>query len=197
MPVIFSHFSLPKTVWTILRNLYLGAFVKAYFFVLGLTLLSLSAFADRGDDHFKELCLSPETQATTGSSGTCNLVMSASKKFPKGICSGMLMDQIPCTVIFDTSPGESVTGMRVICGEVAKPLLDQKLDITSSVYQVSALIRSAEGKPSIKKDPNIYATVQSALIYMLVAETPAQEKMAMMAFILNDTVNMITGVTCE
>jgi len=171
--------------------------VKSLIFGLGLLVLSLSSFADRGNDHYQELCLNEETRGVVGTSGTCNIVVSATKKFPKGICSGVLMNQIPCSVIFDTTPGDSVTGMRVICGDIAKPLLDQKLDITSSVYHVNALIMSQDGKPSIKKDPNIYATIQSALIYMLLVESPKEERAAVMAFILDDKVNMLTNVVCQ
>ena len=170
--------------------------MKVYFLIITL-IVSISAFADRGEDHFKEMCQSEDALSAIGPTGSCNIVIAPTAGFVKGICSGMLMDRIPCSIYFDTTPGESIVGMRVICGDIKKPILDQKLDITSSVYMVNALIRTSEGKPIIKKDINTHAQIQSALIDMVVNVNPENKKSASVAFILNNTINPLTGVVCE
>lgn len=170
--------------------------MKALLLSLVIFSLSHSALADRGEYHYKKMCLNPDVVSAVGESGMCNIVTVPSANAMKGVCSGVLLGQIPCWVSYDTSP-EATVGMRVICGELSKPILDQRMEIGASVYTVSALVKNNEGKSSIQKDPNTYGIVQSSLIGMAVTHTAQDVKSASIVFILNEKMNPMTNVVCK
>ncbi len=167
--------------------------------VIAVFTLSQVAIADRGLDHDKEICQSPEVKALVGTKGLCNIVMAPASSALKGTCKGILMGQIPCVVSYDTSVATGQAGMKVFCGEAQKPILEQKLMILSNVYQVKGIVRSAEGKFSVKKDSVTHGIIQSGLIEMMVSETSgdAPSKKAGIVFTIRDVPNAMTNVVCE
>ena len=164
---------------------------------IGLITLSFTAQADRGEDHYKEMCLSPEIQRLVGTKGSCNIVTAPSPKVVKGVCTGILLKQIECRVSYDTTGTDSTVGMLVSCGPETSPILNQRLEISPSVYTVSAVIRTEDGQILIKKNPNTNAVIESGLVELVVSESSEGIKIGSMNFMLKDTVNPMTNVTCK
>jgi hypothetical protein len=158
--------------------------------------LSESVLADRGEEHYKEICETEEVKSLVGAKGLCTIVLSPSTKVLKGTCHGILLGQIPCVISYDTASSNGTTGMSIICGDEKKPILNQKLEILAKVYEAKGIVRSTEGKFSVKKDNAVHAIIQSVLVEMKVSET-TESKEASIVFTIRDTPNSMTNVVCE
>jgi hypothetical protein len=155
-------------------------------------LLSFSAFADFADDHAK-FCESTEAKSLMGKNGTCQLVLGpVQKNEMSASCEGKLAD-ISCRVMMLKT--FNTVSMTLICGDVDSPLLAQVLPAEIVSYNISAVIKNAEGKITTLNDPNEYHLLSNpALDVHLTRGTKTEGRMIMT---LQDKMIELKNVTCN
>ncbi len=162
-------------------------------------LTSFAAKADLAQFHYDQMCKSNEAKVLMGNTGSCNILTMPSKQILKGVCTGSLAGKIPCKVEYDTTISDTAVGMHIICGEdMTHPILAQKFAIQSSIYTVSSLIKTSEGKNVITSDPSLYGSIVSSAVQMLVIQMKDLPPMAEIIFVLQeDNMLEMKDVTCE
>jgi hypothetical protein len=162
-------------------------------------LTSFTAKADLGQLHYDQMCKSDEAKGLMGNTGTCNILTMPSKQILKGVCSGSLAGKIPCRIEYDTTGAATTVGMHVTCGEdMTHPMLAQKFGIQSSIYSVSRLLKTSEGKNVVTNDPSLYGSIISSAVQMLVIQMKDLPPTAEIIFMLQeDNMLQMQDVTCE
>lgn len=133
-------------------------------------LLTSTAFADLASYHEDAICGSEEVLSKMGNGGTCNIAVREKKtENRKGACFGKFDRNLNCLVIFLTEGNKSAVQLKCGAGEIDFAIFDKILPAESAYYNLSALIKTSEGRKIIMNDLNnhIYYSNELLLLYLV------------------------------
>lgn len=141
-----------------------------------LMIITGSAFADLASYHQEMLCSLSEVLSKIGNDGECGIaIKQRNYEARKGACFGKFDRNLNCFVGFETKGPNSNVRLKCGAGNIDRPIFDKTLKAESAYYNVSALIKTAEGRKLIMTDPNNHVYYSNDLILLYLVENENKE----------------------
>lgn len=137
--------------------------MKAISLTLITLLFSSFALADLSEKHFKDNCDSENTKSLIGENGSCRILIQ-SKPTPQktGVCTGIL-STLPCEVLYAVEVEGAA--MAFSCGlDKANPVLSHEMEANASLYTVTTVLKTSDGKNMIKQDKKLYEVIEGNVL---------------------------------
>lgn len=136
--------------------------MKASLLALSLLTFSFAAAADVVVAH-QAKCASPEVAAMIGATGSCRIVITPRKVDKQGMCIGMFMGSLPCAVTYIATPEGAA--MNLTCGtDPQKPVINQDMAAEATGYNVTTLIRKADGQDVVRTEAQDYLLIANRMV---------------------------------
>lgn len=168
------------------------------FFVITLLILSANTHADLAQ-HFEAKCKTEENNLLMGPIGHCQIVLAPFPGHRKGLCTGLYMGTLPCTITFVSNKSGSM--LNLSCG--ANPMnliINQDLSAEAIAFTVATMIKKSDGQDLIKLDKKEYFNISSSILDVTLSEANINNLKLVTGSIsisLNDKPVALTNVNCQ
>lgn len=150
--------------------------MKKVFLGMALSLLASTAFADLAEYHREVVCSSEEVVSQMGEGGSCRIaIKERAKENRNGACFGKFDRNLNCLVLFTTKGQDSAVQLKCGAGKIESAIFDKNIKSESAYYNISALIKTAEGRKLIMNDVNNHIYYANELLLLYLVENDKKE----------------------